>query len=93
MAGETDVISWSSSTDANNIATQTESISTDMMTKPEELLQMEKNHAVVIYNGQVAKLPMPVHWRDLPMPYRPEYGTVSELNAILEENERLAATA
>lgn len=93
MAGETDVISWSSSTDANNIATQTESISTDMMTKPEELLQMEKNHAVVIYNGQVAKLPMPVHWRDLPMPHRPSYGTVSELNAILEENERLAATA
>lgn len=93
MAGETNVISWSSSTDANNVATQTESISTDMMTKPEELLKMEKNHAVVIYNGQVAKLAMPVHWRDLPMPHRPEYGTVSELNAILEENERLAATA
>lgn len=93
MAGETDVISWSSSTDANNGTTQTESTTTDMMAKPEELLQMESNHAVVIYNGQVAKLPMPVHWRDLPMPYRPEYGTVSELNAILEENERLAATA
>ena len=92
MAGETEVISWSSSTDANGVS-QTESVSTDMMAKPEELLQMEANHAVVIYNGQVAKLPMPVHWRDLPMPYRPEYGTVSELFEILEENERLAATA
>ena len=92
MAGETEVISWSSSTDANGVS-QTESVSTDMMAKPEELLQMEANHAVVIYNGQVAKLPMPVHWRDLPMPYRPEYGTVSELFEILEYNERLAATA
>lgn len=94
MAGETEVKSWSNSTTPNydsktgrhyDVTTRSESTATDMMVKPEQLMQMETNHAVVIYNGQIAKLPMPVHWRDLPMPHRPEYGTVSELMALLED--------
>lgn len=100
MAGETEVKLWSSSSTPNynartgryyDITTRSESTETDMMAKPEELMQMEKNHAVVIYNGQVAKLAMPVHHKDLPMPHRPEYGTVSELLALLDDE--IVATA
>ena len=86
IAGETEVYNTSHSVSPEvsptgrvyNKTSTSSSVTTDSRVKPEELLQMEKNHAFVVNQGQSGKLKMPVFHEDLPMPDRPQFGNVSE---------------
>lgn len=86
IAGETEVYNTSHSVSPEvsptgrvyNKTSTSSSVTTDSRVRPEQLLQMEKNHAFVVNQGNSGKIKMPVFYEDLPMPDRPQFGNVSE---------------
>ena len=92
MIGNIDVKNWSvTETPRVNEAgrsykdtSTTESISRRPLVEPAELYALEKNQAIVLYQGKSAKMKMPTYYEDTPAYERAKYVSPSALAAYLE---------
>lgn len=97
MIGNINVKSWSvTETPRVNEAgrsykdtSTTESIGRHALVEPAELQKLEKNQAIVLYQGKSARMFMPVYYEDTPAYERAKYVSPSSLAIYLEHAEAI----